>query len=138
MTLNRNKLYAIMGLTCAAGYAWLYFSFSNIIFENKSVDVCIIKHVTNIPCPSCGSTRSVILLSKGNFIEALLINPFGYIVAIIMLLAPLWIIIDIATKKKTLFELYQKIEIKLQKPKYAIPLILVVIFNWIWNITKGI
>jgi len=138
MALNRNKLYSIMFIACVAGYIWLYYSVSNNYTENKSFEVCIIKHTTNIPCPSCGSTRSVISLTKGNFIEALLINPLGYIVAIIMFLTPLWIVIDIATKKKTLFEFYKKTEINLKRPQYTIPFILLVIFNWIWNITKGL
>jgi len=138
MALNRNKLYSIIFIACVAGYIWLYYSVSNNYTENKSFEVCIIKHTTNIPCPSCGSTRSVISLTKGNFIEALLINPLGYIVAIIMFLNPLWIVIDIATKKKTLFEFYKKIEINLKRPQFAIPFILLVIFNWIWNITKGL
>jgi hypothetical protein len=70
--------------------------------------------------------------------EALLINPLGYIVGSIMFISPLWIILDIATKKKTLYEFYQKVEKHLKMPKYAIPLTLLVIVNWIWNITKGI
>jgi len=127
-----------MFTACLAGYVWLYFGLTNNNTEYKSVGVCMIKHTTNIPCPSCGSTRSVISLTKGNFHEALLINPLGYILAVIMFLSPLWIFIDIITKKKTLFEFYQKIENKLKKPQYAIPLILLVIFNWIWNITKGL
>ncbi len=138
MTLDRNKLYSILFITCLAGYVWLYFSITKNITEKKSVEVCLIKHVTNIPCPSCGSTRSVISLTKGDFNEALLINPMGLIVAVIMSLAPLWILIDIATRRKTLFEFFQKIETYLKRPQYLIPLVLLVIINWIWNITKGL
>ena len=60
------------------------------------------------------------------------------IVALIMLICPLWIAIDIATKRKTLFEFYQKIETKLRRPDYAITLILLLVLNWIWNIIKGV
>jgi len=127
-----------MFISCLSGYIWLYFGLTSSNFENKSVGVCIIKHATNIPCPTCGTTRSVILLMKGNFIEALQINPLGYIIAIIMFVSPLWIAIDIATKNKTFFKFYQKLEIKIKKPHYAISLIMLMIFNWIWNITKGI
>ena len=38
----------------------------------------------------------------------------------------------------TLFDFYQKTESYLKKPKIAIPLILLLIINWIWNITKGL
>jgi hypothetical protein len=77
-------------------------------------------------------------LVNGDFFEALLLNPFGYIVALIMLLAPVWIVIDLISKSSSLFNSYQKIEKFLVKPKLAIPLIFLVLANWIWNITKGL
>lgn len=137
MILNRNKLYALILIACLAGYIWLYFNLSGNI-ENKTVDVCLIKHVTNIPCPSCGSTRSVISLAQGNFVEAFQINPLGYIVAMIMFLTPIWLISDIATKRKTFFQFYQAMETYLRRPQYAILLILLVMINWAWNIIKGL
>ena len=138
MTLDRNKLYSVLFIACLAGYVWLYFSVTKNITEKKLVEVCIIKHATNIPCPSCGSTRSVISLTKGDFIGALKFNPIGYLVAIIMLIAPIWIIADTIKRTKTLFDFYLKTETYLKRPKIAITLILLVIINWIWNITKEI
>jgi len=136
MTLNRNKLYLILLIACLAGYIWLYFGFKNEITENNSVKVCVIKYVTNIPCPSCGSSRSVISLIKGDFISAFKFNPIGYLVAIIMIIAPIWILTDVIKKNKTLFDFYLKTEKYIRKPNIAIPLILLVIINWIWNIVK--
>jgi hypothetical protein len=138
MKLDRNKLYSLLCIACLAGYIWLYFSITKNITETKSVEVCIIKQLTNIPCPSCGATRSVILLTKGDFIGAFNFNPIGYLVAMIMLITPIWIVVDIIKSTKTLFDFYLKIETYLKKPKIAIPLILLVIINWIWNITKGL
>ena len=138
MTLDRNKLYSVLFIACLAGYVWLYFSVTKNITEKKLVEVCIIKHATNIPCPSCGSTRSVISLTKGDFIGALKFYPIGYLVAIIMLIAPIWIIADTIKGTKTLFNFYIKTETYLKRPKIAITLILLVIINWIWNITKEI
>ncbi len=138
MTLDRNKLYSILFTACVAGYIWLYFSMANKITENKSVEVCLIKHTTNIPCPSCGSTRSVISLINGDFIGALNFNPLGYLIALIMLISPIWILGDIIKKRKTLFDFYLKMESFLKKSKIAIPLIFLIIINWIWNITKGL
>lgn len=136
MSLNRNKLYSILFIGCLTGYIWIYYIITKTHTDNPSVEVCIIKHTLNIPCPSCGSSRSVISLLNGNFTEAALINPLGYIIAIIMVSTPLWIAYDLSTKRKTLFEFYQKTESFLKKPLYATPLILLVIINWIWNITK--
>jgi hypothetical protein len=125
-------------MACAAGYIWLYFIISNDYTKNKSFEVCLIKYTTNIPCPSCGSTRSIISLAQGNFIGALSINPIGFVIAVIMLLSPIWIITDTLSKRNTLFNFYKKIEIYLTKPLHAILLIFLVILNWIWNITKGL
>jgi hypothetical protein len=138
MTFNRLKLYLLLGIACLAGYTWLYLSMTNNSPQRDMMEVCLIKHVVNIPCPSCGSTRSVISLAKGEFLQALEINPLGYVVATIMLLIPFWIIFDIMIKRKTLFEFYQKTEMFLKRPRFAIPLILLVIINWVWNITKGL
>ncbi|MBK9717123.1 MAG: DUF2752 domain-containing protein [Saprospiraceae bacterium] len=138
MTQNRNKLYSILLISCIAGYIWLYFNFNNMENTSKEFHVCVIKHLTNIPCPSCGSTRSILSITKGNFMEALQINPMGFIVTVIMFSVPFWIFIDIATRRQTLFEFYRKMETYLKRPQLAIPLILLVVINWIWNITKGI
>ncbi len=138
MTLDRGRLYSILLIACLAGYIWLYFSITKKFTENKSVEVCLIKHITNVPCPSCGSTRSIISLIKGDFIGALNLNPLGYIIAIIMFVAPIWILTDLFLRSNTLFDFYQKTETFLRKRKYAIPLILLVIINWIWNIIKGL
>lgn len=137
MTLNKNKLYSMLFIACLAGYVYIYVSL--IANEtHKSFDVCLVKHATTLPCPSCGSTRAIILLTKGDFVEALRINPLGYVVALIMFLAPSWIALDMATKRKTLFDFYRRIEIYLRRPYYAIPLIGLVLINWIWNISKGL
>lgn len=138
MTLTRNKLYTILLIACLAGYIWLFYSTSANLAQQKSVEVCLIKHVTNIPCPSCGSTRSVISIVNGNFLGALALNPFGYLIAAVLVIAPIWISIDIISRKDTLFHVYKKFENSLKNPQYAIPVILLVIINWIWNITKGL
>lgn len=138
MTSQRNKLYLLIFVACMAGYSWLYYSLTNNSLTNGSVEVCLLKNITNIPCPSCGSTRSIISLIKGNFREALSINPIGFIVAFIMVISPIWITTDVLTKKNTLLDFYKTIEIYLKKPKYTIPLLVILIINWIWNITKGL
>ena len=138
MALSRNKLYSILFIACFAGYTWLYFCVSSEQAIYKPIEVCLVKHFTNIPCPSCGATRSILTLTKGNLTEAFSINPMGFLVVFIMLLAPLWIIVDIAAKKNTLFTFYQKTETYLKRPQLAIPLVIIVFINWIWNITKGL
>jgi hypothetical protein len=57
---------------------------------------CVFKGLTGIPCPTCGSTRSVVLLAHGDILHALAMNPLttvcllaaiGYFIASLMSVA---------------------------------------------------
>jgi hypothetical protein len=135
--LNRNRLYIILLLACTAGYFWLYINTGNAS-NTTNFEVCLVKHVTGIPCPSCGTTRSITSISQGNFAQAIRLNPLGFIVSSIMIGAPLWIVFDVLTKKSSLFEFYTKAEYQLRRPFIALPLIILLLTNWIWNIIKEI
>tara|TARA_B110000240_G_C13381316_1_gene402655 strand:- start:40 stop:459 length:420 start_codon:yes stop_codon:yes gene_type:complete len=136
--LGRKKLYLILLLLSIVGYFWVYFNLTHSLPANKSIEVCFYKHITNMPCPSCGATRSVILLSEGDFTAALLLNPIGYIIAFIMLIIPVWIIIDLVKRGKSLFDFLKKTEAYLERSRISKILIFLLIINWIWNITKGL
>jgi hypothetical protein len=105
---------------------------------NSDINLCLIKKTTGIPCPSCGSTRAVVLISQGDFIQALHVNPIGFIVVICMLLIPIGLFVDLLTRRKTLFDFYLRTEAILRKPGNAIMLAIIVTMNWIWNIFKGL
>jgi len=121
-----------------AGNLWLYFNTKLELIKNMKAELCLFKLITNFPCPSCGTTRSIISIIKGNYIEAFYFNPLGYLTALIMFIVPLWIIIDLLFKTKSFFSFYLIIEDYLRKPKIAIALIALVLINWIWNILKGL
>lgn len=138
MVSSRNTLYGLLIVTCSVGYGWLYFNSTKNATDTISFEVCLLKYATNIPCPSCGSTRSVILLTQGNFIDGINLNPLGYLIAVILVVAPIWVASDLIMRRDTLFRFYQKIENYMRKPKYAVPLAMLVIVNWLWNIAKGL
>ena len=136
--MNRNKLYALLSTACAAGYIWLLITYNQNASNDGKLGVCLFKRITGIPCPSCGSTRSVLSLLKGDVLGALFWNPFGFILMAIMIISPIWILCDIIRKKETLFQAYTNSEKFLQRKWVAITAILIVLLNWIWNIYKGI
>ncbi len=70
--------------------------------------------------------------------NAMIGNPFGIIIALIMLILPPWILFDIAKRRKTLFEFYGRAEVFLRNRSVAIPLLILVLMNWAWNISKGL
>jgi len=137
--MSRNKLYLLLSMACLAGYAWLIITFQfNVSSRLNEIDVCIFKNLTGIPCPSCGSTHSVLCLLQGEIYTAFLWNPFGFIIISILITVPIWIIHDILKRKSSLYRFYNLFELKLKEKWIAIPLILIVLGNWIWNIYKGL
>lgn len=132
--MTRNKLYSLLLIACLAGFIYLFYNIHTL--QSQTFRVCIIKNVTGFPCPSCGTTRAVTLILEGKFIESLLLNPFGILVAIVMTIFPFWILIDIILKKESFFRMYKKTEATSRKPWLASILILLVLLNWIWNIYK--
>jgi len=121
-------------IACLAGFIYLFYSIQKE--QQETVGVCIIKNVTGYPCPSCGTTRAVLLLMEGKIKESVLLNPFGLLVAGIMTVFPIWIVTDIVLKKETFYTCYKKTEMVLRKPWLATLLIALVLLNWIWNLYK--
>jgi len=136
--MTRNKLYVVLSAACATGYIWLIINYHRSVSGSIEPGVCLFKRFTGIPCPSCGSTRSVLSILNGDFTGAFLCNPFGIIIMFILIVSPLWIIFDIVTQKDSLYVVYNRTELFLRRKWIAITLILLVILNWIWNIYKGI
>lgn len=128
-----RKLYITLCLGCLLGYAWLFISSS---LYNGVVGGCIMKSITHIPCPSCGTTRSVLSLLHGDIKEALFWNPIGLIVFTIMAITPCWILFDIVSRQNTLYRNYLTAEHTLKKKKFALLFALLIVSNWIWNIYK--
>ncbi|OIQ18631.1 MAG: hypothetical protein BM557_06820 [Flavobacterium sp. MedPE-SWcel] len=135
--MTKKKLYIILSIGLIAGYTWLVY----LLFRDNSkqgLPACFIKNTTGVPCPSCGNTRSVLAIIKGNFIDAILINPLGIIIATIMVVSPFWLLYDITSKKDTLYKSYLKFEKIITTKSIMILLIILILLNWIWNIQKGL
>ena len=45
---------------------------------HRPVQLCLIKHVTGVPCPTCGFTRGALSLLGGHLVQAWLYNPLLY------------------------------------------------------------
>jgi hypothetical protein len=46
---------------------------------HRPVQLCLIKRLTGVPCPTCGFTRGAISLLGGHIIQAWLYNPLLYL-----------------------------------------------------------
>jgi len=137
--MKRNRLYLILALACIAGYSWLFYSITKTTNAGpEGFGACMFKNVTGVPCPSCGSTRAMVLLVRGDLCASLLMNPIGLILSVIMLVVPIWLLYDVATKKQTLLDAWRNTERIIKIRWVAITLILLIAWNWAWNIYKDL
>jgi hypothetical protein len=137
MKSNRHLYWALIILS-VAGYAWIGFH----LFVGKTQEMppaCLVKNVSGIPCPSCGVTRSLLLLFSGSVQDSILMNPLGFFAAIALTVLPVWVLTDLLTQKNTLALtfLWTEEKIKTKKTVY-IPLVALALLNWGWNILKGL
>lgn len=134
---RRKTIYSIMtGLTLAA-YAWV--GLHALTPGGGSVEVCMFKGLTDIPCPSCGITRSLLLLVDGQWSAALLLNPLGGVAALAMAVIPLWLGYDALTNRPTFARAYVNAEERIKRNRTIwIPLVVLLLCNWGWNIIKAL
>jgi len=137
MLSSARRLYGMMALFCSAGYLWLYLHLDHR-WSGHVGSICIMKRTIGVPCPSCGSTRSMLSLLHGNITEAVLWNPFGLLIFAGLLIVPFWVLYDVANKQRTLHSAFQKFELIVQRKLVAWPLVFLVLMNWLWNFYKGV
>lgn len=99
--------------------------------------ICPLRLATGIPCATCGTTRALCALSQGQWLESLLLNPLGILIALMAVLAPLWIIYDYLGGRQTYYEAYIKIannQVARRRVSQTCAMLLLCI--GIWNIAK--
>ncbi len=139
MSLTRNRFYIYLFVACLVGYGWIAL-IGHLKPEEvaNTYEVCLIRHFAHVPCPSCGSTRSVLSLMHGDLAGGLYWNPLGFVILSIMIISPFWISFDILLKKNTYYHFFLRFEETLRRKSVAIPAIGLLLLNWIWNIWKGV
>lgn len=165
MLSNRTSLYGLLIAFCTAGYIWLWLGMqadgfslaergsspvADLVAPGESnhsspapkartelPGVCLFKHATSIPCPSCGSTRSVLHILHGDLRGGLYWNPLGFVLLVGLIVAPVWIAHDLVRRRETFLVFFRQSETWLRKWWVALPAIILVLANWAWNFFKG-
>lgn len=130
--MNAKKLYLFILVFSFAGFIWLFIN----IFIHTDITVCIFRGVTGIPCPSCGITGTLRSVFYGNLSETKEINFLSFLILPMIFVIPFWIISDLLFRKQTFYRFYLKTENILKRRKVAVPLLIVLLLNWIWILFK--
>lgn len=133
MTKRGFYLLAVAG--CLIGYAWLFYS---QVTKGTGLSVCLFKRIYHIPCPTCGSTRAVIEVFQGHLKEAFMLNPNGLLLALGLILLPMWLSFDGISGKDSFFRFFTKINLLMGRKTVFCLFVLIVVLNWIWTIYKDL
>ena len=136
--MRQRQFYIIALCITLLGYLWIAFHF---FYHGGSADVtlCLFKRLSGYPCPACGGTRSLLLLSEGQWLSAAGLNPLGYLLAIGLILLPVWLLFDLLAKRPSMFLFSEKMNTFMRSHKwFTFTFIILIIINWIWNIKKGL
>lgn len=79
--------------------------------------VCILRAVTGVPCPLCGTTTAAVRLGRGNVLGALAANPVTVLAGGLLVLAPV---------------------LRYRVPHRAAPWLLtgLAVFAWTWQLAR--
>jgi hypothetical protein len=134
---SKERFYFFIGLGCVIGYGWIYMHISTLLSKYVG-SVCVIKKISGMPCPSCGSTRAILALLHGEWAQAIAWNPIGLFLLGGLMVIPSWLFFDLFSKSSSFFDTYLSVEQKLKNKRILILLLLLIGMNWIWNIYKGL
>ena len=131
--IKKKHFYLLLLIFCVLSYSWIIVNLLSYNTKEYSLTVCTLKKISGIPCASCGTTRSILFFFKGDFVNALFYNPIGILVALILIILPLFISYDLITKKDILYSKYLKFTLN---KTFWIIIISIFILSWCWNLFK--
>ena len=69
-------------LVITAGFAAVLVLHFARLSDNRYFSICQFRRLTGLPCPTCGVTRSLAMLAKGEWQRAIAYHPLGPLVAV--------------------------------------------------------
>jgi hypothetical protein len=135
--MPKRKLYLFILGFALTGISWVFLNHYLAKAHKTSVNICLFRQVTGIPCPSCGTTHAVLSIAQGRFGKAAYENILGYPLLLVIIILPLWILADLYRKKDSFYRFYRKAEIFLRKKWIAWPVILLLLINWGWHVFRN-
>lgn len=88
--------WGILGFSCTPLFATYFYN------QNYKIRflACPIRHLTGIPCPTCGMTRSFMAIGRGDLNQAVAEHLFGPVLFASFVIATVHITLELFTKHK--------------------------------------
>jgi hypothetical protein len=134
--MPKKNLYRLVLWIALAGFSWILLNHFLLKSSLPQWNICWFRQVTGIPCPSCGTTHSVLSIAKGDFRQALHENVLGFPAILMLVIFPLWILTDRVLGKESFFHFYSWCESLLRKKYVAWSAFLLLMIYWGWNIFR--
>ena len=90
--------------------------------------LCMFRNVTGVPCPTCGTTRMLLALARGQPVDALLFNPFTFAVS---MLGAIWLILRLGFGRRLSLDLGRA-----ARRRVWIVVTILFLFNWAYLIWR--
>ena len=132
--ISRTRFYGVLLVMLAASYAWIAYNSVVRAQQAEGISICIVRNVTGVPCPGCGTTRSVVHVLHGEILDAVTTNPLGLLAAGALALLPLWIGADLVRGRASLMHAYAVLNQQLARRAVLVVVVVLVLCLWTWNI----
>lgn len=130
--ISTKRFYLVSASLYALAILWLLIV-SQTIGQTQIV-VCPTKLLYHIPCPGCGITRGILMILKGDVVNAIILNPNSLVILLPLFVYPFIVGYDIISSSRITILIYIKYNRVL---KNKILLYLLLFFEtlvWIHNI----
>jgi len=125
---QQKAIYRTFGILSLVAVVWVTW---NLHVSGNTPAVCLFRHVTGIPCPSCGMTHSIMAIFQFQFNEALQQNILGFAAVLLLIIVPPLLLVDYILNKTYFISVYNWGENQIKKRLFiSVPLTLVVVVNW--------
>lgn len=138
MVTSSKFFYGLLVIMLSVGLSWIGHQVTSAATHSNELTICTFKNVTGLPCPGCGTTRSISLVVDGNVGKSIHTNPLGILSLLLMAVLIPWLAYDALKKKSTLHNFYLRLDNQLKQPQILIPIAAIIVANWAWNIVKDL
>ena len=128
--MTSRGFYALCLGGCLGGWLWVIKSMT--LPGLGAWRGCLFNTLLHIPCPSCGTTRGVMAILRGDPAGALTFNPLSLTAFIALSLLPLWLLADLLTRRTTLHRFASRVNTLLKRRRVFATIICLLAINWLW------